>query len=289
MQINKHVHAVRVPFSITGPSGLTVERFVYVYLIYGSGGITLIDSGVAGGVETIFDYIRKTDRRVSDIARIILTHAHPDHMGAARLIKGETGCAVEVHAAERAWVEDVALQKKERPVPDFDALVAGPLAVDRTRGDGEAFDLGCGLKLQIYHTPGHSRGSVSILLQGYRALFTGDAIPVPGALPVYEDAQESAASIRKLKAIPDVRHLLPSWDEPARGEEAYQRMDAGLAYLEKVHGAVRRCAAAMPGAGAGEICPRVLEELGLRPGLANPIVARSVASHMGLLTLDSIP
>ena len=43
MQINKHVHAIKVPFYITPPSGIAMERFVYVYLIYGSHGIRTKD------------------------------------------------------------------------------------------------------------------------------------------------------------------------------------------------------------------------------------------------------
>ncbi len=205
MQINKHVHAIRIPFTITTPWGVTMDRFVYVYLIYGTNGVCLIDSGVASSEQAIFNYLRATGRKVSDISLIIQTHSHPDHIGASRTIKGETGCAVAVHAAEKAWIENVQLQAKERPVPGFDTLVSGSLAVNRLLEDGEVFDLGCGLKLQVFHTPGHSQGSISILLLGYQALFTGDAIPVPGELPIYEDVLASVASVKKIKAVADVR------------------------------------------------------------------------------------
>jgi glyoxylase-like metal-dependent hydrolase (beta-lactamase superfamily II) len=158
--------------------------------------------------------------KVSDIRRSS-EHTHPDHIGASRTIKGETGCAVAVHTAEKAWIENVQLQARERPVPGFDSLVAGSLAVNRLLEDGEVFDLGCGLKLQVFHTPGHSKGSVAILLLGYQALFSGDAIPVPGELPIYEDVPASVASIKKLKAVPDIRYLLPSWDEPRKEAIVY--------------------------------------------------------------------
>jgi glyoxylase-like metal-dependent hydrolase (beta-lactamase superfamily II) len=126
-------------------------------------------------------------------------------------------------------------------VPDFDTLVAGSLAVNRLLGDGEVFDLGCGLKLNVLYTPGHSQGSLSILLLGYNVLFSGDAVPVPGELPIYGHVLASVASIKKLKAVKDIRFLLPSWDEPRQGATAYERMDAGLEYLQHVHDAVRRC------------------------------------------------
>lgn len=282
MQINKHIHAIKIPFTVTTPFGVALERFVYVYLIYGTHGVHLIDAGVASSEEAIFNYLRATDRKVGDITLIIQTHAHPDHIGASRTIKGETGCAVAVHAAEKAWIENVQLQARERPVPGFDSLVAGSLAVNKLLEDGEVFDLGCGLKLEVFHAPGHSKGSVAILLLGYQALFSGDAIPVPGELPVYEDVPASVASIKKLKAIKDVRYLLPSWDVPRKGDLVYRRMDEGLQYLQRVHDAVRKCAGRAAAPDLMELTGCVLKEITIPPELASPIVARSMAAHLAI-------
>ena len=287
MQINKHVHAIKIPFTIMTPWG-NMDRSVYVYLIYGTNGVCLIDTGVASSEQAIFDYLRSTDRRVSDISLIIQTHSHPDHIGASRTIKGETGCPVAAHPAEKAWIENVKLQAAERPVPGFDSLVAGSLVVDRLLQDGEVFDLGCGLKLQVFHTPGHSKGSISILLLGYMTLFSGDAVPVPGELPIYEDVLASVASIKKLKAVADIHYLLPSWDEPQKGPMAYQRMDQGLEYLQRIHAAVRKCSenATMPD--PMEVCGCVLKDVGLSSELANPLMARSIAAHLAVRNQASI-
>jgi hydroxyacylglutathione hydrolase len=288
MQINRNVHAIRIPFYVTTPSGVFIERFVYVYMIYGADGICLIDTGVASAAETIFDYIRNTGRRVTDISLIVQTHTHPDHIGASRTIKGETACAVAVHPSEKEWIEDVRRQAQERPVPDFDSLVAGSLAVNRLLKGGEVFDLGCGLKLKVFHTPGHSKGSISILLLGFMTLFTGDAIPVPGGIPVYEDVTESVASIKKLKEIGGINHLCASWDEPRKGDEAYRRMDEGLLYLQQVHDAVRACAEEDPGAGPMKLCPCVLQKIGIPPEYANPLIARSIEAHLKVRDRQSI-
>lgn len=288
MQISKHVHAIRVPFSIITPSGVYMERFVNVYLIYGTNGVCLIDTGVASSEEIIFDYLRKTDRKVQDISLIVQTHAHPDHIGATRTIKAETGCSVAVHPSERAWIENVQLQSKERPVPGFDSLVAGSVAVDRILEDGEVFDLGCGLKLQIFHTPGHSKGSISILLLGYMELFSGDSVPVPGEMPIYEDVLASVESIKKLKRIEGVRHLLSSWDEPAEGDEVPRRFDKALDYLQRIHNAVLKTAGKDRSPDPMKLCGRVLGEIGIPPEAANPIVARSIAAHLKLHTRKNI-
>ncbi len=281
MQISQRVHALRFPFHVAGPSGIPIERYVYVYLIYGSE-VCLIDSGIASSEEAIFDYMRKTDRKVSDISLIIQTHSHPDHIGSTRAIKAETGCSVAAHHAEKAWIENVDLQAKERPVPDFHSLVGGSVAVDRVLDEGDIVDLGCGLKLRVYHTPGHSKGSLSLLLQGFNILFSGDAVPVPGDMPVYEDAMASVESLRKLKGIPDIRYLLASWDEPRKGEEAFRRIDEGLHYLQRIHEAVLRVSGNNPAPEPMELCRGVLKELGMSSEVANPFVARSFASHLML-------
>jgi glyoxylase-like metal-dependent hydrolase (beta-lactamase superfamily II) len=279
MQINKHVHALRIPFYATTPSGNGVERFVYVYLISGTE-VCLIDTGVASSEELIFDYLRTIDRKVSDISRIILTHSHPGHIGATRAIKMETGCSVAVHSAEKAWVQHVDLQSKERPLPGFDTLVSGSVAVDRTLEDGDIIDLACGLKLQVLHTPGHSAGSIALFLPGYNILFSGDAVPVPGDVPVYEDALASVNSIKRLKEIKGIRHLLASWDEPRKGDQAYERMDEGLRHIQRIHEAVLTSAENDPSPEPMQLCRKVLEELGIPSAAANPLVARTFTAHL---------
>lgn len=116
--------------------GRPIERFVYVFLIYGSE-ICLIDSGVAGSERRIFDYIRRTGRRPEESSLLVLTHAPPDHIGAVRAVRKATGCTVAAHPGERTWIEDTDRQVRERPVPGFHELVGGSVPVDRIVGDGE--------------------------------------------------------------------------------------------------------------------------------------------------------
>lgn len=98
MRLTESVHALKIPFRVTTPSGATVERFVNMFLIVGKQ-ICLIDSGVAGSDRAVLDYVRSIDREPSEISRLVLTHSHPDHIGAARAVKRATGCAVLAHPA----------------------------------------------------------------------------------------------------------------------------------------------------------------------------------------------
>ena len=86
MQITPAIHALRHPFKIPVAPGIAIDRFVYSYLLAGET-ITLIDTGVAGCENVIFDYIRSIGRDPREISLIILTHSHPDHIGAAKAIQ----------------------------------------------------------------------------------------------------------------------------------------------------------------------------------------------------------
>ena len=260
--------------------GIALDRFVYSYLVYGET-ITLIDTGVAGCERQIFDYIRSTGRDPSEIALIVLTHSHPDHIGAARAIRQATGCSIAAHPAERAWIEDVELQNRERPVPGFATLVGGPVQVDFELVDGDSIepDETRAGEMQVFHTPGHSAGSISLFMHSEGALFSGDAVPVAGDLPVYDDALASVQSVKRLRGLAGIRVLLPAWDEPEKGDAAYRQMDRALQYLRKIHEAVLACA----GDGSPdpmELTRSVAGHLGLPPQAVNPLLARTFAANL---------
>ncbi|NLD57602.1 MAG: MBL fold metallo-hydrolase [Methanomicrobiales archaeon] len=280
MQVTPAIQALRHPFKIPVAPGITLDRFVYSYLVFGET-ITLVDCGVAGCETAIFTAIRSCGRDPREISLIILTHSHPDHIGAARTIREETGCSIMAHSAERGWIEDVERQNRERPVPGFSTLVAGSVPLDNELADGDVIDLD-GTKeyeIEVIHTPGHSAGSISLFLPAERALFCGDAVPVEGDLPVYEDALESVRSLNKLKGVRGIHTLLSAWDEPREGETAYGQIEKGLRYIQKIHASV------LHSAGSGntepvELARTVAGEIGLPPQAVSHLLARTLAGHL---------
>lgn len=280
MQITPTVYALKNQFKVHVAPGIELDRFVYCYLIFGEK-ITLIDTGVAGCETQIFNFIRSIGRDPSEISMLILTHSHPDHIGAARAIQRETGCSIAAHPAERTWIEDVDLQNRERPVPGFTSLVSGSVQIDRDLRDGDLIiaDETRGLILEVLHTPGHSPGSISCFMQSEELLFSGDAIPVAGDLPVYDDAIVSVQSINRLRRLAGIRVLLSAWDKPRVGKEAYIMMEQGAFYLQKIHETVRA------GSDSGltdlmELTRRTAVSLGLPPQAVNPLLARSFAANL---------
>ena len=287
MQVTEHIHAIKIPFKLSVEPGKTVDRFVYAYLILGKE-ICLIDAGVSSAEKMIFDYVRELDRDSKEISMLVLTHSHPDHIGGCQGVVRECGCRVIAHVDAQPWIEDVERQFRERPIVNFHSLVAGPVRVDVAVRDGDRLDLGDGRVLEVVHTPGHSRGSVSLVFREDGALFTGDAVPMVGGLPIYEDVLSSVRSVRKLAGIDGLKVLFASWDDPHHGDRVYELMDEALHYFQRTHEAVRKVTANSPSLDSKELSYRVLKELGLPEAAIPTIVVKSIEAHLRALQHEDV-
>lgn len=282
MQVSEHIHALRIPFKVPISPDKVIDRDVYAYLVFGDK-ITLIDSGVKGAETIFFDYIKKKGRDPKEISMVILSHSHPDHVGSVKAVQEATQCRVAAHSGEKEWIEDTEKQWRERPVPGFHTLVGGSIAVDRILADGEKVDLGKDITCEVLHTPGHSRGSVALIFENEQAMITGDALPVPNDLPIYEDLVASVHSIKRLKEVKNIELLLSSWEAPIHGcEQIHQRIDDGLLYLRRIHETVLK-AKSEGGEELMELCRDVVKGLGLPLLAANPLVARSFAANLAVM------
>lgn len=107
-----------------------------------------------------------------DIEAIVLTHAHFDHMAGVDAIRKLKKCPVYLHDAEADWLADPKLNGSAN-WPE----IAGNVTTDPAE---YALDEGMELKLigetfKVYHTPGHSPGSVTLVhSSGYA--FAGDVL-----------------------------------------------------------------------------------------------------------------
>ncbi|WP_414468409.1 MBL fold metallo-hydrolase [Methanobacterium sp. ACI-7] len=283
MQIIENVHAIKIPFQVKTDSGI-LERFVYSYLITGKQ-ICLIDSGVISSEGVIFDYMEKIGLKSGDISLMILTHSHPDHIGSAKSIKEKSNCKVAAHLGEKSWIENIDLQAKERPVPNFHSLVEGSVDVDEIIEDRDIINLGNEIILKVIHTPGHSKGSISLLIEREGVLITGDVIPIKGDLPIYDDPNESIQSIKKLREIEGINVLLSAWDEPKEGNDTYKVIDEGINYLKQIQLSVDKISNENSNLDTLKFCKMVLKDLGIPEIAANPIVARSFQSNLKNINL----
>ena len=287
MQVTKHIHALKIPFKLRVGPTRTVDRFVFAYLIFGEQ-ICLIDCGVAGSEALILDYVKDNGRDPHEISQVVFTHSHADHIGGGQALKKQTGCKTAAHIDAKPWIENVDQQYAERPIGNFYEIVGGSVEIDSELNDGDQLDFGDGNSLEIFHTPGHSKGSISLLYREDGALFTGDAVPKSGAVPIYEDVAISIQSIKRLKQITDLEVLIASWDEPQFKASVYPFMDKGLQWFQQIHEAVLAEKIGSDALKPEDLSARVLKRLGFPEIPLVPIIVTSIGAHLKLLDHQNI-
>ncbi|MFI5740401.1 MBL fold metallo-hydrolase [Streptomyces anulatus] len=172
--------------------------------------LTLIDAGDIDAAAAIEDAIRTLGLDPAGIRRIVITHGHRDHYGAAQELADRHGAEIIAHAL------DAPVVRGERPVPEPDLLdwelplwehgltvpEAPPTRVDREVTGGEVLPFGDGAR--VVHAPGHTAGSIAIHLPLHGVLFTGDTVAsvervMLGVFNV--DRAGAAATFRRLAAL----------------------------------------------------------------------------------------
>ncbi len=279
MQVATHIHDIKMSFKLEIAPGKTLDRFVYLWLIYAKQ-IYVVDSGVAGAKDLILGSVKETGHDPANIATLVITHAHPDHVGGALGVQKATGCVVAAHEADKSWIEDTELQYRQRPVPSFHSIVEGPVRVDRVLHDGDSLELRDGSALKVMHTPGHAKGHISLLYEADRSLFCGDCVPLRGAMPVYEDVFALVRSIKRLGAVSGLELLLSSWDVPRRGRQIYEVMDEALSYIQDIHQTVRQVRTELGAADVPMIAREVSRKLGFPETVLAPPFFKTVEAHL---------
>ena len=178
-------------------------------------GVIMIDVGAPKKIKSFIKSVEQAGIKPNDIKLIIPTHGHWDHIGSAKDIKEITGARIAMHHREKEWLE-----KAQKHIPPAVTLwghiisktlgfllplIHFPAAkVDIILRDEDFSLTEFGIPGKIIYTPGHSPGSVSVLLDTGDA-FVGDlamnSFPLrlsPG-LPIFaENIQEVKNSLKLL-------------------------------------------------------------------------------------------
>lgn len=222
---------------------------VNVFLFRTRDGYVLLDAGVRTeqSLLSLEAALRSLGLRWNSISAVLISHMHPDHIGAAAEIRRRTGAPVRLHAAEAEYVRplgperrffaDTACHLGANGVPPADieslrrsAAAASQtferLVVDSTIASDESIDF-VGGTLQAVFAPGHSPGLLCFYCPEQRVLFSTDAIlprvtPNIGVHWFYQgdplgDYLQSLQTLERL----DARLVVPSHGRPFEGHRAW--------------------------------------------------------------------
>ncbi|THF78805.1 MBL fold metallo-hydrolase [Cohnella fermenti] len=203
MKITREGNVVQLAF---------MPRFfpVNAYFVEEDDGLTLIDTALPFSAKGIRE---AAERLGKPIRRIVLTHAHGDHIGALDALKAalpEAEFAISARDA-RLLAGDASLEPGEHAgpikgsVPKLGAIRSKP---DILLRDGDRVG-----SLEAIATPGHTPGSMSFLDTRTGALLAGDALQLRGGIAVSGKVRPlfpfpAMATWSKEDSLASVRRLL---------------------------------------------------------------------------------
>lgn len=155
---------------------------VNAFLIRGDRSV-LVDTGVPGSANKILRALSQLGLQPADLALIILTHGHSDHVGSSDQLREQTGASVAIHAHDA----DILRTGQNPTLHSTNTMgkLIGRMTSKTIRGfkpfepdiliEGELSLEEYGIHGKILPTPGHTPGSVSVLLDSGEML-VGDAL-----------------------------------------------------------------------------------------------------------------
>ncbi|MFN3285410.1 MAG: MBL fold metallo-hydrolase [bacterium] len=242
---------------------------VNAYLVRTDHGAVLVDTGLRTPdcFAVLQEALEAVGVPLSALRAVVLTHAHPDHIGLAGVLQGRTGVPlylldVEEPVARRVWVNDhtsrvraITQMLRAHGVPEkwveevgqqvaaLRELVA-PFGQVQTLRDGQVVELD-GFSAQVLWTPGHSDGHM-VLLDPRGRLFCGDHVlpEVSPNISLYPGARPNPLadyldSLRKVRDLP-VRVALPGHGDPITdwGTRVDQLLEHHRVRLDAAHALV---------------------------------------------------
>ncbi len=197
----------------------TKSRSCNSYLFRGRRKTILVDAGLNAGFDALKGCLNSIEVSPDAIDTIILTHEHFDHIGA---VPRFTGCRVV--AAHRLTAHKIASGDDYAILRGSFGEVAADFGIEMILDEGAVIDTG-DHRLRVFHTPGHTSGSISLLEERRGLLITGDVVLAGGHLGGVFGSGSISDTIYSLDTLGALRARLhlpghgPPSTEPARDIE----------------------------------------------------------------------
>ncbi len=200
---------------------LTRLGFVNCYLVRENDGFTLIDTGISGSTQSI---LAAASSYHLPIVRIVLTHAHVDHVGSLdELHQALPDAEVAITARDARFLSgDHSLDANEPQVK-----LRGGYPICKTRPTRELSHGDRIGSLEVIATPGHTPGHAAFLDTRDRALIAGDAFQTLGGVAV-------SGTFKPLFPLP----ALATWHKPTALDSARKLYALAPTRLAVGHGRV---------------------------------------------------
>ena len=239
------------------------ERQVNAVLIEGEV-LTLVDTGIneSESVTALENAICGRGHRVEDLQQIVITHAHPDHFGAARQLAARSGATVVADpvsaevlhnypTGSREFSESRSTFIREAGAPEqfYDQLRSRsfrswappePIPISRTVDDGDQIAMG-DATWQVVQTPGHAISEISFVDRASRTLLSGDVVLGRGGASVtlypYPTGRPGRWVLDILDSLDRLARFQPERILPGHGPEIF---DGSQAIADRRAGILRR-------------------------------------------------
>jgi glyoxylase-like metal-dependent hydrolase (beta-lactamase superfamily II) len=165
------------------PHAWQLTRFglVNCYLVRESDGFTLIDTGIPGSAESILDISRHCGH---ELCRILLTHAHLDHIGSLDQLAHLLGTVdIAISRRDARLLPRPPAQDRSLDPTEPQAKLRGSLPGALTPPTHFVSDLELFGSLRCIATPGHTPGHFSFFDERDGTLYAGDALVTVGGKP----------------------------------------------------------------------------------------------------------
>lgn len=229
---------IQEPGKVTERITLLGRKESCIYLLDGGSEYAMLGGGMTYVIPDILSQLANLGIDVRKISRIIILHAHIDHVGVVSFFK-RSWPWLTITASQRAR-ENLLKPKMAKAILDFNTLLLSQahmaerasefglnlknIEVDEVVKEGDIIT--CGDRtLEIIETPGHSSCSIAVYIREEKALMASDAGGIPFGDQIFTAANSNfdqyQASLEKMARFPSLVHMAEHYGA-FTGEDARQ-------------------------------------------------------------------